>query len=267
MGRSPCYSKEGLNRGAWTALEDRMLTAYISAHGEGNWRSLPERAGVKRSGKSCRLRWLNYLRPDIKRGNISVDEEDLIIRLHKLLGNRWSLIAGRLPGRTDNEIKNYWNTTLAKKLGAQTPPMKRKTKSKARPKASNGEPRRPKASSADATASQQQNQVIPTKASRCTKVIVDALPPQNLQHITQFIEVPNPQSRNTSNNNVVSYFGNQEDGFNSGSSLMNSNNYFHFQQFNEPTGEDWLGNSNCLGESATLGFSIGEWLEELYFNF
>ncbi|KAF5748355.1 hypothetical protein HS088_TW04G00308 [Tripterygium wilfordii] len=115
MGRSPCCSKEGLNRGAWTALEDNILANYITAHGEGKWRNLPKRAGLKRCGKSCRLRWLNYLRPDIKRGNISDDEEELIIRLHKLLGNRWSLIAGRLPGRTDNEIKNYWNTSLRKK--------------------------------------------------------------------------------------------------------------------------------------------------------
>lgn len=116
MGRSPCCSKEGMNRGAWTVMEDKILTSYIKAHGEGKWRNLPKRAGLKRCGKSCRLRWLNYLRPDIKRGNISLDEEELIIRLHKLLGNRWSLIAGRLPGRTDNEIKNYWNTTLGKKL-------------------------------------------------------------------------------------------------------------------------------------------------------
>ncbi|XBI32063.1 hypothetical protein VPH35_055562 [Triticum aestivum] len=72
-------------------------------------------AGLNRCGKSCRLRWLNYLRPGIKRGNISDDEEELIVRLHRLLGNRWSLIAGRLPGRTDNEIKNYWNTTLSKR--------------------------------------------------------------------------------------------------------------------------------------------------------
>ncbi|OVA18433.1 SANT/Myb domain [Macleaya cordata] len=72
-------------------------------------------AGLNRCGKSCRLRWLNYLRPGIKRGNITEDEEDLIIRLHNLLGNRWSLIAGRLPGRTDNEIKNHWNTHLSKK--------------------------------------------------------------------------------------------------------------------------------------------------------
>ncbi|KAF5481738.1 hypothetical protein F2P56_002369 [Juglans regia] len=116
MGRSPCCAKEGLNKGAWTSQEDDILIEYLRINGEGKWRNLPQNAGLKRCGKSCRLRWLNYLRPDIKRGNIGPDEEDLIIRLHKLLGNRWSLIAGRLPGRTDNEIKNYWNTNLGKKV-------------------------------------------------------------------------------------------------------------------------------------------------------
>nr|QAA96282.1 R2R3-MYB transcription factor [Gymnadenia rhellicani] len=118
--RKRCSSNDdGLKKGAWTAHEDKLLISCINASGEGRWTSVPKRAGLKRCGKSCRLRWLNYLRPDIKRGNFSEEEEDLIIRLHKLLGNRWSLIAGRLPGRTDNEIKNYWNTALAKKVHNQ----------------------------------------------------------------------------------------------------------------------------------------------------
>ena len=116
MGRAPCCSKVGLHRGPWTPREDTLLINYIKTHGEGSWRSLPKKAGLLRCGKSCRLRWMNYLRPDIKRGNITPEEDDLIIRMHALLGNRWSLIAGRLPGRTDNEIKNYWNTHLKKKL-------------------------------------------------------------------------------------------------------------------------------------------------------
>nr|AIS35919.1 MYB transcription factor 2 [Phalaenopsis equestris] len=124
MGRNPSCSKEGLNKGAWTAVEDKLLIKYVNAHGEGKWTTVPHMAGLKRSGKSCRLRWLNYLRPNVKRGNFSEEEIDLIIRLHKLLGNRWSLIAGRIPGRTDNEIKNYWNTTLAKKTTSQLPSQK-----------------------------------------------------------------------------------------------------------------------------------------------
>ncbi|KAK6143388.1 hypothetical protein DH2020_023736 [Rehmannia glutinosa] len=116
MGRSPCCEKAHTNKGAWTKEEDDRLVAYIRAHGEGCWRSLPKAAGLLRCGKSCRLRWINYLRPDLKRGNFTEDEDELIIKLHSLLGNKWSLIAGRLPGRTDNEIKNYWNTHIRRKL-------------------------------------------------------------------------------------------------------------------------------------------------------
>ncbi|XP_068636876.1 transcription repressor MYB5-like [Aristolochia californica] len=113
---TPCCSKVGLKRGPWTPEEDELLSNCINREGEGRWRTLPNRAGLLRCGKSCRLRWMNYLRPSVKRGRITPDEEDLILRLHRLLGNRWSLIAGRLPGRTDNEVKNYWNTHLSKKL-------------------------------------------------------------------------------------------------------------------------------------------------------
>lgn len=116
MGRSPCCEKEHTNKGAWTKEEDERLINYIKLHGEGCWRSLPKAAGLLRCGKSCRLRWINYLRPDLKRGNFTEEEDELIINLHSLLGNKWSLIAARLPGRTDNEIKNYWNTHIKRKL-------------------------------------------------------------------------------------------------------------------------------------------------------
>ncbi|GMH30212.1 hypothetical protein Nepgr_032055 [Nepenthes gracilis] len=116
MGRSPCCDKVGLKKGPWTPEEDHKLLAYVEEHGHGNWRALPAKAGLERCGKSCRLRWTNYLRPDIKRGKFSLQEEQTIIQLHALLGNRWSSIAAHLPRRTDNEIKNYWNTHLKKRL-------------------------------------------------------------------------------------------------------------------------------------------------------
>ncbi|KAG4936750.1 hypothetical protein AAZX31_18G173400 [Glycine max] len=101
---------------AWTEEEDHLLKKCIQQYGEGKWHRVPLLAGLNRCRKSCRLRWLNYLRPNIKRGNFAEEEVEMIIKLHKLLGNRWSLIAGRLPGRTANDVKNYWNCHLSKKL-------------------------------------------------------------------------------------------------------------------------------------------------------
>ncbi|KAF5180390.1 Myb transcription factor [Thalictrum thalictroides] len=116
MGRAPCCDKNGLKKGPWTPDEDQKLMDYIQKNGHGSWRTLPKNAGLQRCGKSCRLRWTNYLRPDIKRGRFSFEEEETIIQLHSVLGNKWSAIAARLPGRTDNEIKNYWNTHIRKRL-------------------------------------------------------------------------------------------------------------------------------------------------------
>ncbi|XP_071730649.1 uncharacterized protein [Rutidosis leptorrhynchoides] len=129
MGRAPCCSKVGLHRGAWSSDEDKLLTNHIQTHGEGQWRSLPSKAGLLRCGKSCRLRWMNYLRPGIKRGNFTSDENDIIFRLHSLHGNRWSLIATELPGRTDNEIKNYWNAHLRKVVENSENNHRKKSKS------------------------------------------------------------------------------------------------------------------------------------------
>ncbi|RDX77036.1 Protein ODORANT1, partial [Mucuna pruriens] len=116
MGRQPCCDKLGVKKGPWTAEEDKKLINFILTNGQCCWRAVPKLAGLRRCGKSCRLRWTNYLRPDLKRGLLTQAEEQLVIDLHARLGNRWSKIAARLPGRTDNEIKNHWNTHIKKKL-------------------------------------------------------------------------------------------------------------------------------------------------------
>ncbi|XP_060186133.1 transcription factor MYB20 [Lycium barbarum] len=116
MGRQPCCDKVGLKKGPWTAEEDKKLINFILNNGQCCWRAVPKLAGLLRCGKSCRLRWTNYLRPDLKRGLLSEYEEKMVIDLHAQLGNRWSKIASHLPGRTDNEIKNHWNTHIKKKL-------------------------------------------------------------------------------------------------------------------------------------------------------
>ncbi|XP_061357612.1 transcription factor RAX3-like [Gastrolobium bilobum] len=117
MGRAPCCDKANVKKGPWSPEEDATLKAYIDQYGTGgNWIALPQKIGLKRCGKSCRLRWLNYLRPNIKHGRFTEEEDNIICSLYVRIGSRWSIIAAQLPGRTDNDIKNYWNTKLKKKL-------------------------------------------------------------------------------------------------------------------------------------------------------
>ncbi|KAJ9556385.1 hypothetical protein OSB04_010999 [Centaurea solstitialis] len=117
MGRAPCCDKTNVKKGPWSSEEDAKLKDYIEKYGTGNnWIALPQKIGLKRCGKSCRLRWLNYLRPNIKHGGFSEEEDNIICSLYISIGSRWSIIAAQLPARTDNDIKNYWNTKLKKKL-------------------------------------------------------------------------------------------------------------------------------------------------------
>ncbi|RLN08570.1 transcription factor LAF1-like [Panicum miliaceum] len=117
MGCRSCEKpKMNYRKGLWSPEEDQRLRDYILKHGLGCWSAVPAKAGLQRNGKSCRLRWINYLRPGLKRGMFSQEEEDVVINLQAKLGNKWSQIAMHLPGRTDNEVKNYWNSYLKKRV-------------------------------------------------------------------------------------------------------------------------------------------------------
>ncbi|XP_010260061.1 PREDICTED: transcription factor MYB59-like isoform X2 [Nelumbo nucifera] len=107
--------QEEIRKGPWTEQEDLQLVCFVGLFGERRWDFIAKVSGLNRTGKSCRLRWVNYLHPGLKRGRMTPQEEQLVLELHSRWGNRWSRIARKLPGRTDNEIKNYWRTHMRKK--------------------------------------------------------------------------------------------------------------------------------------------------------
>ncbi|KAJ0110472.1 hypothetical protein Patl1_02010 [Pistacia atlantica] len=91
---------QNLKKGPWTAAEDAILMEYVKKHGEGNWNAVQKNSGLMRCGKSCRLRWANHLRPNLKKGSFTPEEERIIIELHAKLGNKWARMAAQAQPRT-----------------------------------------------------------------------------------------------------------------------------------------------------------------------
>ncbi|XP_059642518.1 transcription factor DUO1-like [Cornus florida] len=107
--------EEMIRKGQWTAEEDEVLINFVKKYGPRDWSSIRSKGLLPRTGKSCRLRWVNKLRPNLKIGcKFSAEEERVVIELQARFGNKWATIASNLPGRTDNDVKNFWSTRQKK---------------------------------------------------------------------------------------------------------------------------------------------------------
>ncbi|GMN65224.1 hypothetical protein TIFTF001_034301 [Ficus carica] len=126
--------EDDIRKGPWKAEEDEVLINHVNKYGPRDWSSIQSNGLLRRTGKSCRLRWVNKLRPNLKNGcKFSPEEERVVIELQAQFGNKWARIATYLPGRTDNDVKNFWSSRqkrLARILqtSSSTPSKSRKNK-------------------------------------------------------------------------------------------------------------------------------------------
>ncbi|XP_021901093.1 LOW QUALITY PROTEIN: transcription factor MYB58-like [Carica papaya] len=197
-GRSPCCDKSQVKKGPWSPAEDLRLITFIQKHGHGNWRALPKEAGLMRCGKSCRLRWINYLRPDVKRGKFTREEEDTVIRLHETWGNKWSRIASCLPGRTDNEIKNIWNTYLKKRVFSESKHQKKESTKFPSTSSSSSSSSSTCTSSPNTMPSMEENSMV---IKEVNEPVNSSLSSSNVANFGQddVVLLPNPEENNNNN--------------------------------------------------------------------
>lgn len=136
-----------LIKGSWTREEDEIIIKFVNEHGTKNWKKLADIL-PGRLGKQCRERWRNHLDPNVNRSPWTAEEDALLIQLHEKYGNQWVKISEMFNGRSDNCVKNRWNSTLKKqlyydKLGIQRPKRGRPSLQKT-PKSADDIPKPPK---------------------------------------------------------------------------------------------------------------------------
>ncbi|KAK9749185.1 hypothetical protein RND81_02G107900 [Saponaria officinalis] len=126
---------ELIKKGPWNSEEDQVLINHVEKYGPSNWSSIRSKGLLHRTGKSCRLRWVNKLRPDLKRCKFTAEEERMVIELQSEIGNKWATIATHLKGRTDNDVKNFWSSRqkrLARVFRSNFPQFHKRFKSSTR---------------------------------------------------------------------------------------------------------------------------------------